>query len=81
MTAIDLIKFLNTKFPNHEFKFVEVSNPEDFSKQYVISIDGIMKKMFQVSWEESTQQIIIDLDEMEKKVRIYLDEITTDDKK
>ena len=78
MTSIDLLKLLNADFPGHAFKFICIQHPDDFSKQYVISIDGIVKKLFQVSWEESVQQIIVNYEELKKKITEYLNEITTE---
>ena len=64
---------LKKDFSSHEFKFVELTDPENFSKQYFISVDGIMNKLLQVSWEESIFSIVdLDYEELKNKINKIL---------
>ena len=73
MTPIEFIVRLKKDFPLHEFKFVEMINPDSFYKQYVISVDGILNKIFTVSWNESIFSIVnLNYEDLKKKVKQIL---------
>jgi len=73
MTSIELLVKLKSDFPEHEFKLIEMTDPENFSKKYIVSVDGIMNKLLTLSWEESIFCIVnLDYEDLKKKVEKIL---------